>query len=74
MSAQRLERRATTTDLATLEAVQRRVLAWGYCVPTGLERVTTFSRLLPKWLGIWRPPLLGSSFLPSKFTNRSRVS
>ena len=37
--------------------------AWGTCVAIGEEWLTIPRRLLPQWLGICRPPELGSSAL-----------
>src|SRR5260221_1383303 len=39
--------------------------AWRNCVPVGDDVETMLLALCPQWLGIWRPPELGSSAAPT---------
>src|ERR1044072_5857616 len=48
-----------------------RPAAWGSWVAIGDDPVMMLSRLLPQWLGIWRPPQLGSSARASTARNTS---
>ena len=45
--------------------------AWRNWLPVGLEVMKMFSFLWPQWLGIWRPPLAGSSTEPTEPRNIS---